>query len=290
MATEGSRGTDAQGPYVIINGQKVRPQSDAVRNSPVVERNVNRPGNPFPTAANRSTSPASVQGQSITGGNPAVVAPAEMPTGGSTGTSGSGSGSSTDIGSGLDPFTGFASRYTPAMADAAYENPWYILQDVFPGMSESSPLYQALRDMGGDPLTLFNIIAGSQQKIDQGAGDFINWLANMYEQRGTPGGATFNAQDLISTLFGQTEFGADSQNTLGQILGAGDMSTQVRTLFNMLRDVSNVGMNPLAARGYQAAIAQAGDRYGNRQMKADESSTMGPTEWIAQNMPWLSGR
>lgn len=203
---------------------------------------------------------------------------------------GAGATSSTDIGAGLDPFTGFASRYTPAMADAAYENPWYILQDVFPGMSESSPLYQALRDMGGDPLTLFNIIAGSQQQIDQGAGDFINWLANMYEQRGTPGGATFNAQDLISTLFGQTEFGADSQNTLGQILGAGDMSTQVRTLFNMLRDVSNVGMNPLAARGYQSAIAQAGDRYGNRQMKADESSTMGPTEWIAQNMPWLSGR
>jgi hypothetical protein len=193
-------------------------------------------------------------------------------------------------GAGMDPFTGFASRYTPAMADLAYENPWYILRDLFPNMSESSPLYQALRDLGGDPLTLFNIIAGSQQKIDQGAGDFINWLADMYGNMGRPGGAAFSAPDLIATLFGQTEFGADSQNTLGQILGAGDMSTQVRTLFNMLRDVSNVGMNPLAARGYQAAIAQAGDRYGNAMMSSDENTTMNPTQFIAENMPWLAGR
>lgn len=201
-----------------------------------------------------------------------------------------GTGSAADIGAGMEPFTGFASRYTPAMASAAYENPWYILRDVFSGLGESSPLYQSLRDLGGDPLTLFNIIMGSQQQIDQGAGDFINWLANMYQGLGTPGGAAFNAGDLISTLFGQTKFGAESENTLGQILGAGDMSTQVRTLFNMLRDVSNVGMNPLAARGYQAAIAQAGDRYGNEQMKAGEDASMNPTEWIAQNMPWLAGR
>ncbi len=131
---------------------------------------------------------------------------------------------------------------------------------------------------------------GSQQKIDQGSGDFINWLAKMYGEQGKVGGKAFNAQDMISTLFGQTKFGVDSENTLGQILGAGDMGTQVRTLFNMLRDTSNVGMNPLAARGYQAAIAQAGDRYGNAQMKAEGGKTMGPTEWINKNAPWLAGR
>jgi hypothetical protein len=234
---------------------------------------------------------SNLQSSTVNATNPNPYAPNEMPTAtGTPTTPASGPQSDADTGAGMDPFTGFASRYTPAMATAAYENPWYILPDVFPGMGQAAPLYQALRDLGGDPLTLFNIIMGSQQKIDQGAGDFINWLAQMYEGMGTPGGAAFSAPDLISQLFGQTKFGADSENTLGQILGAGDMSTQVRTLFNMLRDVSNVGMNPLAARGYQAAIAQAGDRYGNEQMKAEADSSMNPTEWISKNMPWLAGR
>lgn len=191
---------------------------------------------------------------------------------------------------GMQPMTGFSSRYTPALADQAYENPWYILPDVFPGISASSPMFQALRDLGADPLTLYNIIAGGQNKIDQGSSPYINWLNDLYKQQGTVGGKDIDAGQLIRTLFGQTKFGADSQNTLGQILGAGDMSTQVRTLFNMLRDVSNAGMNPLAARGYQASVAQAGDRYGNAQMKAGADATQNPAEWIAKNMPWLAGR
>lgn len=195
-----------------------------------------------------------------------------------------------DTSAGMAPMEGFASRYTPAMADQAYENPWYLLADIFPGMSESSPLYQALRDFGADPLTLFNIIMGSNQKIDQGAGNFINFMDEFYRNMGSPGGQGIDTQGLINTLFGQDKFGADSQNTLGQILGAGDMSTQVRTLFNMLRDVSNAGMNPLAARGYQAAIAQAGDRYGNAMLKSDAETTKNPSQWIAETMPWLAGR
>lgn len=194
---------------------------------------------------------------------------------------------------GLAPMTGFASRYTPAMADQVYENPWYLLTDIFPGMKTSSPMYQALRDLPFDPLTLFNIMIGSEQSIDQGAGDYINWLNNLYTQQATPGGSTLNSASLIKTLFGQEGLGADSQNTLGQILGAGDMSTQVRTLFNMAREISNGSMNPLAARGYQAAMAQAGDRYGSAQMKADATAeggaSMSPTEWMRENVPWLTG-
>jgi hypothetical protein len=191
---------------------------------------------------------------------------------------------------GMAPLTGFASRYNPALADQAYENPWYTLPDVIPGISTSDPMFQALRDLGGDPLTLYNIMQGGNQKIDQGAGGFINWLQNMYKQQSTKGGADFDAQALISQIFGQDKFGADSENTLGQILGAGDMSTQVRTLFNMLRDVSGVGMNPLAGRGYQSAIAQAGDRYGNAMMNSEGAETMNPAEWISKNLPHLAAR
>lgn len=245
---------------------------------------------PRVTAVDQGPNPPQVTGTGTVAIDPATGQPVDPVTGAPATGVIPGAESTADPNAGLAPLTGFAERYTPAMAGQAYENPWYILPDVFPGMSESSPLYQALRDLGADPLTLFTILMGSQQKIDQGAGDFINWLANLYGGMGTPGGATVDAGSLISTIFGQEKVGADATSSLGQVLGAGDMGTQVRTLFNMLRDVSNIGMNPLAARGYQAAIAQAGDRYGNQQMKAGAEDTMSPSVWIANNMPWLAGR
>ena len=186
----------------------------------------------------------------------------------------------------MDPYTGFSAQYAPgSLKNVIYDNPWYILPDVFKGISTSSPGYQYLRDIGADPLSLFNIMAGSTGSIDGGAGQFTNFLAEMYRNLGTPGGKDFNASDLLSSIFG-----ADEKSTLGQIMNAGDMNTQVRTLFNLLRDVSNVGMNPLAARGYQSAVAQQGDLYGNAMLKSDAGSTMSPAEWMSRNAPWLTVR
>ncbi len=194
-----------------------------------------------------------------------------------------------DPNSGMMAPTGWAAQqqYTPQGMKEAYENPWNILMDVFKGIDTSSPGYQGLRDLGADPLTLFNITQGSGKKIDEGGSDFVNWLANMYQQQGTRGGQSFDALGMIKTLFGNAD---NDKNSLGQILTAGGGSDQTRTLFNMLRDVSNVAMNPLAARGYQAAVSRAGDEYGNAMMKTDAGKSVGPAEWIAQNMPWLSGK
>jgi hypothetical protein len=195
---------------------------------------------------------------------------------------------------GMAPYTGFASRYQPGMlANQIYENPWYILPDVFNGISTSSPGYQALRDFGGDPVSLFNIMAGSDQMLGTqgtgGEGDFANFMAQLYQSLGTAGGQGFNSKELLGNIFGQDKFGADSQTTLGQILGVGGMSQQVRTLFNFLRDVANVSMNPLAAAGYTGAAAQAGDRYGNAMLNApDAAQTPNIVTWMNQNMPWLT--
>lgn len=195
---------------------------------------------------------------------------------------------------GTRPLSGFASRYSPVGAQQAFENPWYILRDVFPGMSVSSPGYQALRDFGADPLVLYNIMQGAMQSIeDQGGGDFINFMDELYRQLGSPGGRGFSALELINNIFGasnQVNEEGVGQTTLAQILGAGDQSTQIRTLFNLLRDVSNASMNPLAASAYQSAVAQAGDVYGNQMMQSGVEDTVGPAAWIAQNMPWLAGR
>ncbi len=237
--------------------------------------------NPFQTPSGRVYG---ADGQLGTGAPAVQALAAALGGGGSTPNAGA-----LDPNSGMMPATGWAAQqgYTPQGLKETYENPWNILMDVFKGIDTSSPGYQGLRDLGADPLTLFNITQGSGKKIDQGGSDFVNWLANMYKQQGTRGGQSFDALGMIKTLFGNAD---NEKNTLGQIMTAGGGSDQTRTLFNMLRDVSNVGMNPLAARGYQAAVSRAGDEYGNAMMKTDAGKSVGPAEWIAQNMPWLSGK
>lgn len=192
---------------------------------------------------------------------------------------------------GMAPLTGWAAQqnYIPSMLSQLFENPWYALGDVFPGLNQTSPLYQQLRDLGADPLALFQLTQGSQGILDENnQGQFANWLANLYQQLGTPGGRAINTGQLLRNLFG-----ANADNTsLGMVLGAGDMGTQVRTLFNLARDATNAGMDPLSARGYQAALARAGDRYGNEMMKAggEEGASISFQEWAAKNAPWLTGR
>lgn len=205
----------------------------------------------------------------------------------SSGVGASGTSTSPGTGSGMTPYTGWAGgRYAPgALNDSVYENPWYLIPDVYEGISLTSPGYQYLRDFGADPLSLYNIMAGSSGSIDGGAGDFANFMAELYQNLGTVGGSGFDTRGLLSNIFG-----ADETSTLGQILSAGDQNTQVRTLFNLLRDVSNVGMNPLAARGYQAAVAREGDRYGNEMLSTNAGDTTGPLEWMSRNAPWLTVR
>ena len=192
--------------------------------------------------------------------------------------------------------TGWAGQqgYVPEMLESIYQNPWFLLQDVFQGINTSSPGYQALRDFGADPLSLYTIMQGANtltQDQDGGAASgFANFLHNLYTQLGTSGGRELSAREMIGNIFGQTEFGADAGSDLGRLLGSGDASTQIRTLFNLLRDVAGSAMNPLAASGYQAALAQAGDRYGNEMLKTSVDDQLNPVEWMNQNAPNLTGR
>lgn len=198
------------------------------------------------------------------------------------------------VNNGLAPLTGWAGSqgYTPESLQSIYDNPWFLLQDVFKGIKESSPGFQGLRDLGGDPLALYSVMDGSQQNVDGGAGDFANFMNELYKNLGSPGGQGFNARELLGNIFRQDVTGADSKNALGRMLGAGDMNTQIRTVFNLLRDIAGVSMNPLAASGYQAAIAQAGDRYGNEQLRnqAGGANDQGFVQWLNQNMPNLAVR
>lgn len=164
---------------------------------------------------------------------------------------------SSDITNGTNPPTGFAKGLDPAMLGNIWESPWTLLPQIFgQNMNQAGGGYQALRDIGGDPLTLYNIMAGRNQSMaDSGPGQYANWLNDLYKSYGSVGGRGFSGSELLRSIFNP---GKDS--ALSNILSAGDSSTQMRSLYNMARDASNVGMNPMAASGYQAALARAGDK------------------------------
>lgn len=174
---------------------------------------------------------------------------------------------------GTNPLTGFAQRYNPSQLDQVYRSPWTILPDVFQGINTAGPGYQALRDIGADPLTLYNLMAGGRNDLSAGGvGGYTNWLADLYKSMGTVGGRAFDGAELLRQLFNPRKpgsaQGADS-SALFNILTAGDSNQQMSTIMNMARDAANVGMNPLAARGYTSALQRAGDTAINQQLKTN---------------------
>jgi hypothetical protein len=197
-----------------------------------------------------------------------IMADAITSSGRSTGVTPTGVNYANDQGLpvGMNPATGFAARYNPSQLGNVWDSPWAILPDVFRGMNMAGPGYQALRDIGADPLTLYNIMVGGGTDFLSGggnaAGNYANWLNNLYSSMGQTGGRGFNAGELISRLFNPRNNPSvdGGVSSLYNILTAGDAGTQSRTLFNMLRDSANVGMNPLAARGYTAAATRGLDQ------------------------------
>jgi hypothetical protein len=193
----------------------------------------------------------------------------------------------TDITSGSNPYSGFASRYAPGtLAGTIWDNPWMVLPDVFQGINTGGIGYQSLRNLGADPLTLYNLMNPGRRNIGAGSneGDFANFLNNLYSSLGTPGGRGFSAAELLGNIFnaaapqidanGQPVKGKEG-SVLGGILTAGDASTQLRTLFNLLREATNVSMNPYAARGYQAYAQRAGDVALNQAAKSQANTGAG---------------
>lgn len=177
-------------------------------------------------------------------------------------------GGGESVANGSNPVGGFAGRmgYTPEALGALWESPWTILPDVFrafkqPGAT-SGPGYQALRDIGADPLTLYNIMVGGKKSMagqkgeveGDAVGNYANWLASLYGTLGSRGGRGFAGQELLQNIWNP-----DKGSTLEQLEAAGDASTQLRTVFNLIREATNAGVNPVAARAYQAAAARMGD-------------------------------
>lgn len=160
---------------------------------------------------------------------------------------------------GTNHLDGFSKRYTPVGLQNIWSNPWMVLPDVFSGINMQGAGYQGLRNLNADPLSLYTMMAGKGNSMagSNGTGDYANWLASLYNNLGTVGGRNFSAKELLQNLFNPGS--NDGSSALQSVLSAGDAATQMRTLFNMAKDAVSVGMNPLAARGYEAALSNAGD-------------------------------
>lgn len=185
---------------------------------------------------------------------------------------------------GTNVMTGYASQFNPnELASSIYNNPWEILGSggLFNGINKTGAGYQNLRNIGADPLTLYNIMQGGQgtdlYNTNTAAGDYTNWLAGLFKSIGTAGsqggGRDFSGKELLQSIFNPK-----AGSSLAGLETNGDSSTQMRTLFNLLQAASAVGMNPLAARGYQGALQNAGDTALG--MQINDKSGMG-----AANMP-----
>lgn len=196
---------------------------------------------------------------------------------------------------GTNPLSGFAANYDPAQLSAQiWQNPWNILPDVFKGINVSGPGYQALRDLGADPVALYNIMQGGSSDLTAaGVGGYTNWLASLYKNLGTPGGRTFSSKEMLSNIFKQKSQGKGSENALARLLSSGGASEQIRTLFGLVQDAANAGMNPLASRGYIDAIRRAGDVYGNEMLRQPVNAGANNqmiSEWMRTRFPGLVPR
>lgn len=186
---------------------------------------------------------------------------------------------------------GFASQYAPGALGSIYDNPQSILPDVYKGLDWASPLAQTLSGMKADPLALYNLLVGSQtsfkdQSDAQGDEAFVNWLAEMYKGLGTAGGKGFNISNLLGGLFSQ-DTSKDEPTALNSILRSGDTNQQANFLYSLVRDATNVGMNPMAAAGYQSATARSMDQWRNDTLKGDTGQNLTALEWIKKNNPGL---
>ena len=227
---------------------------------------------PFGTGASGSVTPGASSNSGAIGGD------YNVPGGG-------GVAGGYDTRQGTNPLNGFSSRYTPALLNnIIWDSPWAVLPDTFSGINMAGPGYQALRDFGADPLTLYNIMngAGGNDLTSAGVGGFANFMNALYTSMGTQGGRAFSTRELLNNISG-----ADPNSALGKIMLSGDAGTQVRTLFNLIRESTNAGMNPLAARGYQAAAARQGDQYLNQVINAPDAASGAANQpfyqWMRQN-------
>lgn len=149
-----------------------------------------------------------------------------------------------------------------------------------------------MRDIGGDPISLYNIMWGSQNmgSTDSSLGEFANFYADLIQNLGTAGGKTINGHDLLQAIMNaDTSKEGQGKTGLNLLLGsAGNSSDSARILYQLYRDVTNAsGMDPLQSRARQAGMVNALDDYGSQMLSTNANEIVSPNQWLATRYPGL---
>lgn len=199
---------------------------------------------------------------------------------------------------GMGSLTGWAGQYKDAngkgftpeqLRDTVFQNPWYMIQPST-GAEEGSAGYASLRDIGGDPVSLFNIMHGANNMGSDDPMPIVNFLADLYKNLGTAGGKMIDGKQLLQAIM-NADTSPEGQNSsqLGLLLGsAGNSSDQSRITYQLYRDAINAsGMDPLGQRARQAGMVNALDRYGREMLTTDSANIQAPNQWLGQRYPGL---
>jgi hypothetical protein len=159
-----------------------------------------------------------------------------------------------------DVYDGFARRYVPGEMDMIMSNPDIVLHDYLgqDGKADYSNLEGDLSRYAGDSLDLYNLLIGGNMDPNANKNDaIINWMASLFGNLSTPGGATPTTQQMLGQLYAglNDPKSAIYANTMldnnGQPLDTAGQISAVMKMIPLLGEFSNYGYS-------QALQKQAG--------------------------------
>jgi len=172
-----------------------------------------------------------------------------------------------------EPYTGFASRYTPGSAEMLFGNPNIILKDVvrdmgLPGDGGGYFMAQPYMNYGN---ALFALANGGNTDMANGAnGTGINFLADYARNLLTPGGQAVQFNQGLDALQN-----AAPGSMLDNLLNIAAPEDQVKNYSNLVNALTAASSHPLWARAMQSFLADRGTDFMSSMARGEAQTNFG---------------
>lgn len=156
------------------------------------------------------------------------------------------------------------------LQEQIWRDPQMVLAAMYNqnGVDLNSPMYGTMRELyGADPQSLWLMSqgGGATQGNWQGAGDYGNYLASLYQGLQTPGGYFPTFADLMANMDQARNETAQENpqdnSALWSILNGGNAADQFRAYYGLVSDAAKFGLSPLMAQALLGQLALRGDQY-----------------------------
>lgn len=174
-----------------------------------------------------------------------------------------------------DPFTGFASRYTPMGAGQIWADPTIVFQDIMRDrgvpLAPGSGFMDAAQQIGALVPYLNMLMANAPGETGDEAG--INFMAELFRQMSSRGGRAPDAGFLLDQILDPNAITALS------LYGGPGAGLPVDQQINALTDFATAalfGVNPLVQRAVVNAVQGAGQGYRGALARGDLETGANP--------------